>query len=401
MARHSLVFTALLGACGFREVPLEPACFLYVVGSDSHSCARKSDGTLWCWGSNQYGQLGTGDTDPRYEPTEVHLDSLGSDVGGIYVPVGTGDVSSRTAFTCALKTDGTLWCWGNNEYGQLGTGDTRNRLTPVQVRELGADVHAASLGSGFACARKNDYSLWCWGANESGQLGTGDTDTRTKPTRADTGDLALAVRRLSIGTTHTCVRKTDNTLWCWGDNRSGQLGTGDTMTRLVPTQIDPLNMTNIDVIVTGGAHSCAMRSDATLWCWGANQYGQLGLDDFMPRASPVQVDLASFAGGVPSVTAGGNHTCAAQTDGTLFCWGDNRAGQLGNGGAENSAVPVQVDISALGKDVYLVYAGGRHTCTRNNDSSLWCWGGNEYGQLGIGRSGPSARTPERVAPACP
>lgn len=391
-----------LGSCGFREIPSEPACFEYVVASDTHSCGRKTDGTLWCWGNNQHGQLGTGDTASQVAPVRVDPEGLGSDVAGVYVPSGSGGISTRTAFTCARKTDGTLWCWGSNEYGQLGTGDRDARLRPTQVTGLGTDVHAASLGGAFGCARKTDNTLWCWGANEAGQLGTGDKQDRLSPVEVDPSGLGASVRRFSTGAAHTCARRTDNTLYCWGANEAGQLGTGDTELAMSPTRVDTSSLgATADVVVTGAAHTCVTLSDTAIDCFGANQFGQLGLGaDPSPRLHPERVDLPGFAGGVPMITAGGRHTCAGKTDGSLWCWGDNRAGQLGVGTRANSGVPVQVDAAGMGAQVAVVYAGGAHTCVRNIDNSVWCWGSNEYGQLGIG-AGPGSEVPVQVAPSCP
>lgn len=400
MFRWWCTTAVLLVSCtGFREVPIDDACFVYVVAGDSHTCGRKTDGSLWCWGDNQYGQLGTGDTDPHPKP--VRVDLLGDQVAGIYLPAGTGDISSRTAFSCARKTEGSLFCWGNNEYGQLGTGDANNRLQPTRVESLGGDVHAASLGSGFACARKNDNSIWCWGANESGQLGTGDTDHRDVPVEVDPTGLGDNVRYLSTGSAHVCARKTDGTVYCWGENGAGQLGVGDTDRRLLPTAVEATElMNNADVIVTGGAHSCAAKSDGSLFCWGANQYGQLGAGDLAPHLVPTRVALDGLAGGVPLLSAGGNHTCAGIADGTLECWGDNRAGQLGDQTKMNRKLPHAVVARELGMSIAVIYAGGSHTCARTNDGAVFCWGSNEYGQLGIG-SGPSSNVPVVVAAACP
>jgi alpha-tubulin suppressor-like RCC1 family protein len=362
---------------------------------------RKTDGSLWCWGNNSHGQLGTGDT--RAEPTPIRIDrgELEGSVAGVYLPQGSGDISSRTAFSCARRNDGTLWCWGSNEYGQLGTGNTQGSLQPVQVVDLGTEVHAVSLGGGFACARKNDNSLWCWGANEFGQLGLGDTENRTRPEQVDAANLGTDVRYASTGAIHTCARKTDGTLWCWGNNQNGQLGTGDTMPRTVPTRIESPDLSaDVDAPAAGSMFSCATKTDLTLWCWGANQYGQLGVGDDSMRLSPAIVELPDLAGGVPLISAGGAHTCAAKSDGTLWCWGNNRSGQLGAGNKDNSSVPVQVKSEQFGAQIGVVYAGGLHTCARNLDNSLWCWGSNQYGQLGIG-SGPGRDTPVLVESSCP
>jgi alpha-tubulin suppressor-like RCC1 family protein len=384
--RRWLVLTVLAAACGFQEVTAD-SCFVYLVASDSHTCARRTDGTLVCWGNNQFGQLS----------------GLEGEVAGIYLPTSGGDVSTRTAFSCARKADGTLWCWGNNAHGQLGAGDTDAHAEAVQADPdgLGDQVHAAALGSAFGCARTNDNAIWCWGANESGQLGTGDTDPRLTPVQVDPDGLGRDVRYVYTGAAHGCARKTDGTLWCWGGNQYGQLGTGDTERRLTPVQVgvDTLGA-GVDVVFAGAHHTCASTTDGTLWCWGANQYGQLGVGDLEPRSTPTPVDLTDLGAGVSLVSAGGRHTCAGKTDGSLWCWGSNQAGQLGGGPIDNSPVPVPVDTRGFASPVALVYAGGAHTCARAMDSSLWCWGSNEFGQLGVA-AGPGHDVPMLVAPACP
>jgi alpha-tubulin suppressor-like RCC1 family protein len=396
-----LAVAALSTACGFREID-EPPCFAYVVASDSHSCARTTEGALYCWGNNQYGQLGTGDTEPRDRPTRIGADLFGNEVAGIYVPSGSGGSSTRTAFTCARLTDGSLWCWGANEYGQLGTGDSASRSLPHNVApdRLNNDVHAASLGSGFTCVRQNDNSIFCWGANESGQLGTGDYERRLLPEQVDPEGLGTDVRYLATGASHACARKTDGTIWCWGSNQFGQLGTGDMQPRLTPFEIGREQFeSTADVIAAGGLHTCATRTDAELFCWGANQYGQLGAGHTGSQTVPNPVDLEGLAGGVPLVSVGGQHTCAAKADGSLWCWGNNLAGQLGNGRTDNSSEPVQVDPAVMDGAISVIYAGGMHTCARNVDGSVWCWGDNQFGQLGIGHGAQSA-IPEQVSDRC-
>jgi alpha-tubulin suppressor-like RCC1 family protein len=388
----------LLSGCGFRKVNPTTACFVYVVTSDSHTCARKTDGTLWCWGNNQYGQLTGSDAGPQLAP--IPVTSLGGTVARIYLPSAVGTISSRTAFTCVRRTDASLWCWGNNEHGQLGTGDNATRRMPVSVapQVIGNALDAVSSGAGFACARKTDGTLWCWGSNAYGQLGTGGTAPSAVPVQVDPRGLGAEVAQIYAGESHVCAVKTDGTLWCWGNNAYGQLGTGDTRPRSAPAQVDPQGMgAGVAVVFAGANHTCAVMTDSTLWCWGNNQFGQLGVGDQRTRLSPARVDFADVGPGVSVVTAGGNHTCAAKTDGTLWCWGNNQYGQLGSGQAGGSATPVSVDLPAA---VSVVYAGGTHTCARTTDSALWCWGSNQYGQLGIA-AGASSNVPMRIAPSCP
>jgi hypothetical protein len=197
---------------------------------DSSTCAIRTDGTLWCWGGNGDGGLGVGDTNDRLTPTQV-----GSATTWASVSTAKGD-----DYTCATRTDGTLWCWGDNVSGQLGTGDTKNRLAPVQVGTAAtwASVSVTNgdgaTGDQYTCATRTDGTLWCWGGNGAGQLGTGDTSSQLIPTQVGTATTWASV---SAGWANACATRTDGTLWCWGDNTFGQLGTGDTTARLIPTEV--------------------------------------------------------------------------------------------------------------------------------------------------------------------
>jgi alpha-tubulin suppressor-like RCC1 family protein len=391
----------LVAGCGFKKVASTPPCYAYIVASDSHTCARRTDGTLRCWGNNQYGQLGLGeDTSPRSTPTEVP--DLAGATGAVYVPTGIGMISSRTASTCARKRDGTLWCWGNNQYGQLGLGDTAIRLRPTQVdpERIGNGAHIVSGGAGFTCTQKTDFTLWCWGSNDYGQLGTGDSTPSLVPVQVDPQALGSEVDLVYTGASHTCAVKKDLTLWCWGRNQYGQLGLGDTRSRNRPTQVIVGLGSGVLLAFAGAEHTCAVKSDMTLWCWGNNQYGQLGTGDTSLRTGPTPISFADLTDNVSLVTAGGSHTCAAKTDGSLWCWGNNQYGQLGTGDRQPSPRPVPVDTSGLGGGVEVVYAGGNHTCARTGTNELWCWGNNQYGQLGV-EGGGDRTAPEKVAEACP
>ncbi|MSR89488.1 hypothetical protein EXS53_00915, partial [Patescibacteria group bacterium] len=185
----------------------------------SHSCVAKTDGTVWCWGDNSQGQLGTGNTTKSLIPVKVNITGVAS------VSAGAGG-----AHSCATKTDGTVWCWGYNGQGQLGTGNTTNSLIPKVVPYF-VGVASVSVGTGHSCATKTDGTLWCWGDNEWGQLGTGNT---TKSLIPKVIPYFVKVASVSAGGNHSCATKTDGTLWCWGDNEWGQLGTGNTTKSLIP-----------------------------------------------------------------------------------------------------------------------------------------------------------------------
>jgi alpha-tubulin suppressor-like RCC1 family protein len=251
--------------------------WLSVSSGSAHTCAIQRDHTLWCWGLNLAGELGTGDTLERRLPVRT-----GAEADWVQVASGAGH-------SCGVRINHTLWCWGSNQFGQLGLGRRapQDRLIPTRV---GSDKDWASVVAGYAytCGLRLDDTLWCWGYNKHHQLGLGDMARELWPTQVSPGSTWT---QASVGDfnrrDHTCTVQTDGTLWCWGVNKFGQLGQGDTDDRTLPTQVGTaVDWAQVDV---GFAHTCATRTDHTLWCWGANYWGQLGLGDEATRLVPTQV----------------------------------------------------------------------------------------------------------------
>jgi hypothetical protein len=192
--------------------------------------------------------------------------------------------------------------------------------------------------------------------------------------------------KVAAGYAHTCAIKQDGSLWCWGDNRYGQVGNGNFIGSItIPVQI---MSSGVISVAAGGWHTCAIKRDGSLWCWGWNKDGRLGDGTNTIRTTPVQI----MSSGVSSVALGGQHTCAIKSDGSLWCWGDNFYGQLGDGTKANKNIPVQI----IPSGVVAVALGALHTCAIKTDGSLWCWGWNDYGKLGDGTKGGSRNTPARV-----
>ncbi len=332
----------------------------------NHTCAIDANYSYpWCWGSNGSGQLGSGNTAEYITPHGVS-------VGGIDT---WAQISAGENFTCARKTNGTVWCWGWNFYGQVGDGTTTDRWTPAEVGSS-PDWVSVDAGENHVCGLLNNHTLWCWGSNQYSQIGTGSINYfEQSPVQ-----LVKSWKSVSAGGYHTCAIKTDSSLWCWGDNENGQLGIGNTVGKSVPAKAG--TATNWVAVSTGYKHTCAKKKDGTLWCWGANFVSQVGngrISDTVKK--PVQVGKANTW---KSLSLGADHSCAMKKNTGLYCWGYNNHGQLCTGDTANRNKPRLV--SSAGTGYLSVAAGAFHTCGLWSDANIWCWGNNQYGQLGNGNT---------------
>ena len=335
-------------------------------GGSTHTVAIKDDGTLWAWGQNTDGQLGDRPTIDSLVPKQEST-----------AATDWSSVSAGYMYTIALKVDGTLWAWGNNEYGQLGDGTTTNRSVPTQESTAATDWSSVSVGIGHAAALKDDGTLWAWGYNGSGQLGDGTTTHRSVPTQEST--TATDWSSVSAGYMYTIALKVDGTLWAWGDNTDGQLGDGTRTNNFVPTQ-ESTAATDWSSVSVGDYHTVAIKDDGTLWAWGDNTDGQLGDGTTNNKSVPTQESTA--ATDWSSVSAGGDYTEALKDDGTLWAWGYNGSGQLGDGTTTNRSVPTQESTTAT--DWSSVSVGIGHAAALKDDGTLWAWGDNFNGELGDG-----------------
>ena len=287
---------------------------------------------------------------------------------------GVKAVDTGEDHTVALKSDGTVWTWGNNSNGQLGNGTTTDSSVPIQVTSL-SNVIDVTAGYKFTVALKSDGTVWAWGINSSGQLGNGTTTDSPIPVQV-TG-LSTAATAVSAGYGHVLSLQNDTSVWAWGSNSNGQLGNGTTTNSAVPVQVTGLS--SMIAIAAGNDFSLAMRNtDLTVWAWGINSNGQLGNGTTTDSSTAVTVSgLASMT----AIAAGHDHAVALKNDGTVWTWGDNSNGQLGNGTTTGSTVPVQVNGLSGGVGVA---AGRDDSIVMKTDSTLWAWGNNSNGQLGNG-----------------
>lgn len=331
---------------------------------------------------------------------------------------GVAAMSAGSNHACAVRTDRTVWCWGDASVGQLGDGTfgdggSQIRSTPVQVlrgsRSLEGVVKVAAGGS-HTCAIRDDARVLCWGNASTGQLGNGQSGPgMNRPTavivRRGTRHLTGAVQ-VAAGGLHSCVLRSDRSVWCWGDDTYGQLGDGTTgdgnhvRSTAVRVRRGSGYLEDAVSIAAGSAHTCAVTRDGSAWCWGAGNAGQLGDAASGPmhhRTKAARVRRGSgYLTKVSGIAAEYLHTCARRTDGSAWCWGYGEHGQLGDGQVPKlnqiRTKPVQVlRGSSVLTGVTGIAAGAGHSCARRRDATAVCWGYDVSGQLGDGTTGDPDR----------
>lgn len=336
-----------------------------VVAGQLHTCVLLASGVR-CWGYNSNGQLGDGTASNHNAPVNV-----------VGLPGNTRAIAAGGRHTCALAGDGIVRCWGSNWAGQLGDGTTADHAAPVTVVGLTAGAVLVRGGDAHSCALLTTGGVECWGYNAFGQLGDGTTTDRLSPTPVS--GLSSGVLDISLGDSHTCALLATGDVKCWGENGNRQLGDGTTTDRLTPVDVSDLNTSAIS-LATGGSHTCAVTSSGGIKCWGYNGAGQLGNGS---TGNPVGiVDVVGLGAGATKVTAGVAHTCGLDNTGQAACWGTNSDGELGDGSTADRSV-AQV-ASGLGSSVSAIAAGSAHTCALISNGEVKCFGDNSAGQLGDG-----------------
>ena len=376
------VFVAAMGLLVSVAPAAQAASGPWSVAStgEKHTCAINSDKSLYCWGRNLFGQVGDGTTETRTAPTKIGT-------GGAWASVSAGYEQ-----TCAITTGKSLYCWGLNDVGRLGDGTTMDRHSPRKIGTSGVWA-SVDTGNGHTCAISTGKSLYCWGYNNSGQIGDGTSGAGTNrysPKKIGTSGVWATV---SAGEFHTCAITTGKSLYCWGENEWGQIGDGTDTERPSPKRVGSRGAWA--QATAGDFHTCAITTGKSLYCWGYNALGQVGDGTTVyPRLLPRKVGTAGVwarvnAGGLN----GGGHTCAVSTGKSLYCWGYNSAGEIGDGTFVNRLAPKKIGTSGVWANVA---TGASHTCAVSTGKSLYCWGYNHYGQIGDGSPEEYRPTPRRI-----
>jgi alpha-tubulin suppressor-like RCC1 family protein len=357
-----------------------------VTTGNGFSCGIRTTGRLFCWGWNHVGEAGSDpDTDP---PTPTQVTGGGAD----WTTVAAGG-----SHACGLRRPGRLFCWGWDLYGQIGDGAAdagADQPAPIRVGTA-SDWTAVTAGNGHTCGRRANGRLYCWGADGAGQLGNGGLSA-DRPTPALVAGGTADWTAVSAGGNHPCGRRANGRLYCWGSDDDGQLGDGNPAAdRATPTLVAGGATTWVQVSA-GAAHTCGRQRSGQLLCWGEGTLGALGQGTSLPdQLAPVPV----VGGPVwTTVDAGGDNTCARRRTGRLFCWGPGFSGQIGNGGSgAESQVNAPAEVMGGATDWTAVSVGSGHSCARITTGRLFCWGANVHGGIGDGTSGNIRTTPTDVA----
>jgi alpha-tubulin suppressor-like RCC1 family protein len=355
-----------------------------------YTCALFGNGQISCWGQNSYGQLGLGDTVDRSGPGPT-----------IAFPTGVAakEIAVGNEHTCSLTTIGRVMCWGRNNVGQLGTANTADLMAPGPVTAMpgGATAKAIAIGSQHSCALLTTGRVTCWGDNSFGQLGLGTTSNLNAPGPLVALPGGATAKAITTGNAHSCALLSTGDITCWGYNGAGGLGTGNNTDLHAPGP--PIVMPGVAkaaAIAANNAHTCALLSTGQVTCWGDNQSGQLGTG-YTGNSSnggsggdlhaPGPVLALPGGARAKAIAAGGLHVCALLTTGQITCWGEDTMGELGDGGVAGRGAPSTLVSLPTGATAGAITGGYLHSCAMLSTGEVKCWGYNGYGQLGI--SNPS------------
>ncbi len=359
-----------------------PSKIKELITTGSSVYAILEDGSLYSWGYNYYGELGVGDEVNKNTPTKVNL------------PSKIKELITTGSSVYAILEDGSLYSWGYNYYGELGVGDEVNKNTPTKVNLPSKIKELITTGSSVY-ALMEDSSLYSWGNNESGRLGVGDEVNKNTPTKVN---LPSKIKELITTGSSVYALMEDSSLYSWGENIFGQLGVGDEVNKKnTPTKVNLPGKIK-ELITTNGSSVYALMEDSSLYSWGYNSYGQLGVGDEVNRNTPTKVNLP---GKIKKLITSSSASYAILEDGSLYSWGENNSGELGVGSNEDKNTPTKVT-AINGKIMDLIINSDKNYPTYKSifaiikDGSLYAWGNNKGGQLGIGSREDNINSPTKV-----
>ena len=376
----------------------------YIAIGMDHTCAiNLTNSAAYCWGYNWKGEFGNGTSGTQSSiPVAVSQ--------GVMPSTSVVKLSAGRSFTCAIASNNQVYCWGWNgdildDYGYLGNGGSSNSTTPVAVSKGDRpDLTAKQISTGdyHTCVISSDDKMYCWGGGYGGKLGSSTNSPKTVPTAVNQSSMPWgAVKTIELGDGFTCAIASDNYIYCWGQNDSGQLGKGAFSAVKSPTMVarGAMPYGTVKQVEIGYTHSCAIASDDHVYCWGSNGLGQLGNGTYASYKTPVAV----LQGAMPSLTVkkiavGFYHTCVIASNNQVYCWGFGNKGQLGNGATSNQTVPVAVVTGQMPSLLATqITAGTYSTCViASSDSRAYCFGSDSYGDLGDGKPASSSSTPRQV-----
>ena len=352
-------------------------------GQGSHTCGVTTDGAIYCWGFNGRGQLGDGTHTDRFVPTLVQ-----GPAGVTFQAVSAGG-----QHTCAVASTGDAYCWGRNEFGRLGDGTVLDRATPVRVAApAGVTFAYVGTGAGYSCGlAATGGSAYCWGSHSAGELGDNSGADQLSPVLVQ-APAGVTFTTLTTGFFHSCGLATNGVVYCWGANASGQLGDNTTVDKPVPVPVGAPAGVTFATLDAGYVHTCAVTPAGAAYCWGDNGSGELGDNTTVGKLVPTAVQGAiQFA----LVSGGGDHSCGVTTTGKGYCWGGNEAGQIGDNTTLDRLVPAA---NAGNLTLSIPAPGNGHSCAvaTGTSATVYCWGSNAHGQLGDGTTSQRL-VPTRVA----
>ncbi|NTW62053.1 prepilin-type N-terminal cleavage/methylation domain-containing protein [Candidatus Saccharibacteria bacterium] len=357
-----------------------------------YTCGIASDNLAYCWGKNNFYQLGDNTATDRSVPTPVYS-------AGVLSGKTIKYISASNALTCVIASDDNAYCWGSNYDGGLGNNSTVDSAVPVAVYRTGVlngkTIKSIVTSSMHACAIASDNNAYCWGHNSGGELGNNSFTRSTVPVAVYTAGVlsGKTVKTIGAGASDTCVVASDDKAYCWGYNDNGNLGDNSTTTRIVPVAVNTAGVLSGATVLavypgdTIAANTCAIATktgSTGAYCWGYGAFGALGNNSTTQSLVPVAVyTTAGVLSGktVKSMHGRGAVACVVASDDKAYCWGYNNFGQLGNNSTTQSSVPVAVNTAGVlsGKTIKSISVGGSHTCAIGSDDRSYCWGRGSYG----------------------